>query len=246
MFFIFGNYGDNTIAALQWAHNQRLLPLTVVHVDTGSGTSCWQQRVDKGQMLAKQYGFNVKTLYSGQNLLNLAQDRNSFPSAKYQWCPTFLKALPFLAYLDEIDPSCEGIIILGARQQDSRLRQHMAEFIPESEHYGDRKVWYPLYQFKQLQRDELILAAGFEIMNSRSLECMPCIHSSVADLKALSKEKIEKIHQLETSFNQTLFASRYPSLTIKQVINLEESTAEAHLQLDNADRGCGSFYACGE
>lgn len=243
MHFIFGNYGNNTIALLQWIKDNNLNPVTVVNVDTGWGAASWQERVMQGQELAKRYEFAVITLTPSHKFEDLVRDRHSFPNMKYQWCPTFLKALPFLTWLDEVDPTCEGIIVLGSRRVDFKTRQNLPEFIEESEHYNQRTVWYPLFQYSTELRDQLIKQAGFAVLNHRSLECNPCIHSLLTDFNFLEPEKIQQIGILEQEINQTMFHSRYSNIPIAKLCLENEYN---HKSGEDIDMGCGSFYACGE
>lgn len=247
MYIIFGNFGNNTIAAIQWAYNTQLKAVTVVHVETGWSASSWSKRVQKGQALAKKYHFHTQTLYPNNDFSNLVKDRKSFPNTKYQWCPTFLKALPLLTWLDAIDDRAQATIILGSRRADSRARLQLPTFIEESEYYGDRKVWYPLCLLSDLERDALIVQAGFKVLKHRSLECDPCIHSGYNDFIRLEQEKIRRIDLLERELNQTMFHAKFPHKTITQLVSLaEESDATCDASLENFDLGCGSHFACGE
>jgi hypothetical protein len=245
MYFIFGNYGDNTIAVIQWAFSQKLTPLTVINVDTKWGATLWQDRVEQGQILARRYGFDTMTLTPSFGFQDLVLDRKSFPTAKYQWCPTFLKALPLLSWLEEHDPQAIGILLLGSRRLDSRARYHLPEFIEESEHYGGRHVWYPLFNSSQEERDQLIKQAGFEVLNQRSLECAPCIHSSLNEIKRLDATKVEQVNQLEGAIKQCMFQSRYPEQPITKLV-LEGAGSNGLNSFELSDGGCGSWYVCGE
>jgi 3'-phosphoadenosine 5'-phosphosulfate sulfotransferase (PAPS reductase)/FAD synthetase len=245
--FIFGNYGDNTIALIRWAYLNQLTDITVIHINTGWGSSRWQQRVSQGIRLVQDYGFTSQELSPSHNLSDLVRDRQSFPNAKYQWCTTFLKALPVISFLDEVDEFCQSVVLLGARRRDSRARANLPEFITESEHYGDRKVWFPLYDTSQKERDDLILATGFEVLNSPGQECFPCIHSSISELKALQPKQIKIVRALEQEITQTMFAARYPEMSIEQLRDMslppEEESAN---KMEQFDMGCGSHYVCGE
>lgn len=238
MHIIFGNYGDNTVAVMQWAYVQRLNPVTVIHVATGTGSTAWLQRVEQGQQLARQYQFTSIALTPTRTFSELAQERKSFPNLKYQWCPTFLKALPLLNYLDEHDPRNEYTIVLGSRRQDSRARFRLSEFVAESEYYGDRKVWYPLFDTNNEERDRLIRAAGFEVLNQRSLECNPCVVKEYNDFSSFDSGVVNEINSLENKIKQTLFDRPFVELVVEG--------KPACGSLEHFDLGCGSRYCCGE
>ena len=82
MQIIFGNYGNNTIALIQWAHLHQKNNVYVVHVETGFAASEWQTQVKKGQALAKRYHFNAIALQANPGLPEMILDRKRFPSSQ--------------------------------------------------------------------------------------------------------------------------------------------------------------------
>lgn len=238
MHYIFGNYGDNTIAVIQWAHLNAIGPITVINIDTGWGASEWQSRVAAGIALATKYQYETQTLTPPRSFVELVQSQQSFPTIKYQWCPTFLKALPLLTFLERVDPKNESMIMLGSRRYDSRGRIDLPEFIEESAYYGERKVWYPLYKTTDEQRAALVQGAGFDLLQHRSLECNPCIHQPYNNFATLDLLKIAEISALEMELNQTLFET-----SINNMMHLQPTAQEG---IDYFDLGCGSRYVCGE
>jgi 3'-phosphoadenosine 5'-phosphosulfate sulfotransferase (PAPS reductase)/FAD synthetase len=151
MYVIHGNYGNHTVALMQWALEQNLSNVFVVSIETGWAASIWAKRVEEGEGLARSYGFNPVRLASSADFISLVKDRKEFPSQKFQWCSSFLKGLTLLEWLDKHDPNGEAIIIYGKRREDSRLNLHLQEYIEASAHHNDRKVWYPLYQREHYQ-----------------------------------------------------------------------------------------------
>lgn len=240
MYIIFGNYGDNTIALIQWCHLQKIESVSVVHVATGWGDETWQKRVTRGQQLAQQYHYKTVTLTPAKTFPELILEQKNFPTAKYQWCPTFLKAMPLLAYLEEHDAENQAIIMLGSRRADSRARFQLSEFIEESDYYGERKVWYPLFDLSNAQRDILILQAGFKILNQRSLECNPCIHKCYNDFTSVDSNIVTTISMLEKKLQQTLFEQPFTDVII------ENSDQKKTHDMEGFDLGCGARYVCGE
>ncbi len=240
---IFGNYGDNTIALIQWAHEHKLSEITVVHIETGWAALSWQKQVEQGQLLAKKYGFNVISLRPQIPFDDLVRDRKSFPNAKFGWCTTFLKTLPLLAWLDEVDDRCEATIVLGSRRADSRARMQLVERINESEHYGDRQLFFPLCHYSDEMRNDLIKRAGFLPLNHRSLECDPCIHSRTSDFIRLEENSIFRIANLEREIETTMFYKPIDALVVEA--NQKNNNDKNNL-LEVFDMGCGSRYVCGE
>lgn len=241
MHIIFGNYGDNTIALIQWAKKKSLANVTVINVATGWGDASWQEHVATGKAFARKYFFKTVTLTPQKSFEELIKEQKSFPNQKYQWCPTFLKAVPLLNWLEQHDPSNQAIIMLGSRRADSRARFELPEFIDASEYYGERKVWYPLYATSNEDRDALIKEAGFEVRNTRSFECNPCIHKHYNDFNTLDLSTVFTIAELEAELNQTFF-DRGIVGAIADAANL----APADTGLEGFDLGCGGRYACGE
>jgi hypothetical protein len=248
MHIIFGNYGDNTIAVMQWSYQRQLSDVTVIDVDTGWAALRWQDRVQAGKQLAKRYFFKTITLKPPRNFAELILDRHDFPTQKYQWCPTFLKAIPLLQWLDENDSSGSATIILGSSRSDSRARSNLVELYESSEYFDDRSVWYPLCHATKKEKRNLIQQTGLPMLNQRSLECNPCIHSDLAQLAHLSIDEIVKVTELEQKTGQVMFQGRYPN---KDIVTVHHDAKAMPTQRENSslemfDLGCGSRYVCGE
>jgi hypothetical protein len=250
MSILFGNYGNNTIALIQWAYENKLAGVCVVHVETGWTAQEWAEQVQRGQALAHNYGFTPITLTARATFQQLVLDRGRFPSRKFQWCAGFLKGLPFLEWLDENDAAATATILLGSRRADSRARLQLPEFIESSEHFGERRVWYPLVYHDDSTRNALIQRAGFKVLPHRSLECDPCIHSQLNDLQRLSPDTCQRVARLEEQIQQPFFDPE----TVGGMRNMEQAVAWAKqqlpvtdtLSLEQFDLGCGAFFACGE
>lgn len=247
MNLIFGNYGNQTIAAVQWALEAQLTDVYVISVDTGWAASEWQVQVNAAEAFAKQCGFQVVRLHSKPKFDALMQDRREFPSTKFQWCAGFLKGLALLDWLDEYDKKGLATIILGKRRADSRANFDLAEYIEESEHYGDRKVWYPLYKTDDVEFERLITASGLELLSHRSLECDPCVNSYGADLARVSEDTMSRTHKLEQSVGKTMFEIPIETMVKQARANLKAEPAKSRkYSAEMFDMGCGSPFACGE
>jgi hypothetical protein len=231
MSIIFGNYGDGTIALIQWAHEKALEDVYVCSIDTGfaSTSDSWQLQLEKGQALALGYGFTVKTLPSVITWPELVLKRKSFPSAQFQWCAGWLKGLAFLEYLDEVDPSCEAIIMLPKHVTALRGDVVLQEWENHSPHFGVRRVWQPLYNLADNDFYDLIRRAGFSPLYHRSLECA------------------NKVAALEHSLQQPLFAAGAcgDAQGIAAVVEWAQNQSLEDKQVDYP-LGCGTPFACGE
>ncbi len=257
MYVINANYGDASIAVIQWAYEQKLEDVYVVSIDTGWAAPEWQQRVNQAEELVKQCQFNVVRLHSKLTFAELVKERGSFPNKQFQWCAGFLKGLAIIEWLDKIDPACEATIILGKRRVSSRAYQNLPEYIELSERYGDRRVWHPLYLLENGEHDALIQHAGFELLGRRSLECDPCIHNMDTDFLRMQQETIEHTAKLEADMDKPMFAAeRYAdSIGIKNVVNYvkqqHEKNATDNIKSNKSfqdafNMGCGDPFGCGE
>jgi 3'-phosphoadenosine 5'-phosphosulfate sulfotransferase (PAPS reductase)/FAD synthetase len=203
----FVSYGNDSIALLQWLHENLVLPgraveMLVVHNNTGWASPAWPARVAAGEAVAIKYGFKVARTES-EGLVQLTRRKKSWPSNQHQFCTTELKILPTQKFLDEIDPEKEVICLNGVRREESRERSAWPEWTEESERHGGRHLWSPLVRVLEPERDALIQRAGFEALPHGSQECYPCINANKADLRGLSAARVAEIEALETSMGFT-------------------------------------------
>ncbi|MGE4349344.1 MAG: hypothetical protein AB7D28_06240 [Candidatus Berkiella sp.] len=247
------NYGDESIALIQWFHQHKaanIKNIFVCYINTGWAAQNWHQQVERGEALAKHYGFQVVHLDAPYSFASLAKQRNSVPTPKFQWCAGFLKGIPFLQWLDEKDPAGEWLVALPKRQ--AIYRKIVPEYIEHCEHHGDRTVWHPLLNLDNEQRNVLLKAAGFSPLNHRSLECDPCVNSSLLEIKNLAKLDQEKVEILEADLNQPFFPKFNKNI---QLIIREHLTQNAHPKMnlsaveapmmDKFSMGCGDPFGCG-
>ncbi len=243
MNIIIGNYGDATIALLQWAKQQQLPNVNVINIDTRWAAASWQQRVSAGQRLAQDYGFQTVTLSATSGFAELMQQRRDFPTAKYQWCASTLKGLAILDWLDEHDPSCEATIAVGKTRFSSRINQQLPEFIAESEYYDDRRLWHPLVHETPESFEALIKAAGFAVLGHRSLECEPCINTTNYDLAHMQAEDISKLHELEQILGKSLLGK--PIKDKIAILTEQDAANNTKDYLEAFDKACSSPFGCG-
>lgn len=240
MNIIFGNYGNGTLALIQWAFENKVPHVFVVSVDTGWAATSWNAHVERAKNYAKSFNFNVLELKSKASFDELVRDRNDFPSPKFQWCPLLLKGMPLLDWLDRIDPRCEATILLAKRRAGARRNHDLPEFIERSEHYGERCIHYPLFQHDEAAYQALITRTGFTALPHRSLECAPCIHSQNLDFQRLADEDIHKLRQLEIELDKPMFAQ-----PIVDVVAGARAANVAH-PTHSDPQGCADPYGCGE
>ena len=82
------------------------------------------------------------------------------------------------------------MILLGKYRAKSPALITLPEFIEESEHYGERKVWHPLYDHTQEEIVSLVQRSGLSLLHHRSLECDPCVNNTDADFFTFTARSI--------------------------------------------------------
>ena len=127
MNIIFGNYGNQTLAAIQWVFEAKLSDVSVVSVSTGWAAAEWLPHVAAAEAFADRCGFKVVRLASKPDFSELIADRQGFPSTQFQWCAGFLKGLVLLDWLDEQDRRGQATLIFGKRRRDSRANFDLPE-----------------------------------------------------------------------------------------------------------------------
>ena len=202
---IIGNFGNHSIAALQYLLEQSIAPIYFLYVDTGWAETDWEERVEAGKAFAEQHQVHFVKLQPPKNFEELVLDRKQFPSPKFQWCVSFLKALPIIDYLDEIDPGAEATIVSGKRKIDGRRFRLLEEFPDDDAYFDGRRLWNPLVEMQQNEFKALIERAGFEFLPYPAKACSPCIHNTATDLSRLSPLSQNRLSRLESELNEHMF-----------------------------------------
>lgn len=249
MNIIFGNFGNDTVALMQWSVTQQLTDLTMVSIDTGWAAPQWSERITQAKQWCMTHDVTWVRLTPKAQFVELMQTQKQFPSRKFQWCANFLKALPFLDWLDQtdIDPDAEATILLGRRREHGRSSNALPEMVEENELFGARRVWHPLFAHTQTQRDQLIIEAGFEVLPHRSLECDPCVNSDLNDVLRLGESVIERTTRLEQALGKQLLDTALyqgESTLAAALTHYTQQTYQAP-ERDIFEMGCGMPFGCG-
>lgn len=241
---ISSSYGNDSIALIQWAHENNLHDVHVVYCDTGWSAPYWPQRVIEGERLASSYGFKcvqVKSL----GMPELVRMKKGWPGNGQQFCTAHLKGLPFLQWIDGADQECHAVVLIGKRRAESEKRKNTPEFILSSEHHGGRKIWHPLFQHSDEQRNELLARAGFEPLPHRSLECNPCVNANRADFLRLTPAEIERVNNLEAEIGKPMFRpKRFNAMGIHGVI-VWAKDGRKRASIEDEEAECASLFGCG-
>ncbi len=199
-FVIFSSYGNDSIALIQWAHENNLEDVVVVYSDTGWAAPDWRRRVEKMENWVHSLGFWTSRTTS-MGFRELARFKKGFPTQRYQWCSYILKIEPAQRWLAEHDPEKVSVCLVGVRQEESIDRKDFPIFLARSENHGGRVMLTPLATMTEEDRNKLLTRAGLEPLAHRSMECSPCINSNKRDIKALTEESIQEVEELEAAMD---------------------------------------------
>ena len=243
------SYGNDSIALIQWAHEQGLVDVVVVYCDTGWAAPGWDKRVAQGEEFARRCGFTTHRLKS-MGMEELVRMKKGFPSNQYQFCTAYLKGLPFLNWIDEQDPDLKTVVMVGKRRLESKKRATTEEYVWNSEYHGGRVLWHPLYAHSKGERNALLKRAGFEELPHRSQECSPCVNANRNDFLALEPVQIERVNALEVEIGKPMYRpGRYCALGIFGVMTWAKFGRTIKRMRDVEDNeegsGCDGAYGCG-
>jgi len=202
------SYGNDSIALIQLAKEQKLDGVHVVYCDTGWGHSSWEQRVAEGEEFAKQCGFSVHNIHGDETFSDMVRRKKGFPSQRYQFCSGTLKGLPFLEWCEEHDPDCEAVILIGKRKDESIARKDTPTHEWGDEYHNGRLIWYPLSDYTAKDRDEVIARTPFQVLPHRSLECCPCVNANKTDLLMVENGRLEEIRELEIEVGNYMYRAQ--------------------------------------
>jgi len=205
-FVIFSSYGNDSVALIQWAHEQGLRDVVVVYSDTQWAADWWAARVEKLEWWVHSLGFWTDRTTS-VGFVELAKQKKAFPTQQFQWCSYILKIEPGERWLTENDPDRRAACLVGVRREESDARADFPRYLVRSGNHGDRIMLAPFADFTEEQRDDLLRRAGVESLPHRSMECSPCVNSNRKDLQALTESEIVRLeaveHNMTTLFGMT-------------------------------------------
>lgn len=236
--------GNDSVAMIQWALEKDLPNLHVVFSDTGWLAPGWIQRVHRIHEWAASNGCKTHIIKS-IGMPELVVMKKGFPGNAQQFCTAHLKGIPFLEWIDEADPECKAIVMVGKRRAESADRADTPEFVYWSEYHGGRTLWHPLYLHTDEQRNKLLHRAGFDPLPHRSLECNPCVNANRADFLRLTPGEIERVNDLEVQIGKPMFRpKRFGALGIHGVIAWAKDGRDRG-DIDDENSKCAGLFGCG-
>lgn len=244
MYILRSNYSNNSMALIQWAHEQQLENVTAIYIDTGWAGAGWSNHVTLCEALVRAKGFKTIQIKAPKPFAELMLMKQGFPSRRYQWCSLHLKGIPFLTWVDRYDPEGSATVLLPRRNADQNSASPAHEFIDCCEFHGNRKVWQPLCDSSDEARDQLLRRAGVTPLPHPSLECAPCINSSVAMLQRLTPEEIERTEELEEDLEAPLF-NPHDCNGAAGIIEVVKWAQGANNDTLNYRFGCSAAFGCG-
>lgn len=234
---LIANFGNESLSLMAWAIENDLSNVTVVYVDTGWSAEGWQAHIKHVKQRLACSSLRFQALSAPAEFEALVRDRKQFPSIKFQWCAGFLKGLAINAYLDEQDPECLSQVLLAKRKSTARANRFLSAFEHDNEYYNLRTVHYPLLEYSDAACLKLLKRHGLPIQYPRSLECQPCIHSTLLERQRMTANEKRRLQVLENEVGCQMFKS-----------SCDTGNAPAKVAasgLDSFDRGCGMPWGCG-
>lgn len=206
-FVIFSSYGNDSVALIQWAHEQGLRDVVVVFSDTQWAAPWWMNRVEYLEFWVHSLGFwTDRTTSIG--FKELARKKKGFPTQQFQWCSYILKIEPGERWLRENDPEGRAVCLVGVRRDEGQDRANFPRFLASSPNHGGRVMIAPFADDTAEVRDGFLKRAGVEPLPHRSMECSPCINSNRADLKALTPDVVEAVEKFENDMHEEFGPTR--------------------------------------
>jgi hypothetical protein len=247
------SWGNDSVALIQWMHEQRKPGVVAIYMDTGWAADGWAERVARGEEWATSLGVEVaQTTSIGMEAL--VKRKKTFPRSGMQFCTEILKIEPFVNFMDARDPEKLAICVVGVRREESARRRGYPEWVGESPAHGGRSVWAPLANYTEEMRNALLARAGFEPLPHRSRECSPCINSGKADIRLLEEPTIAKIERIEAELGlsakgqvRAMFRAkkRMGAVGIREVVRWANTThGTFSLEDDEGGENCDGGF-CG-
>ncbi len=199
-FVIFSSYGNDSVALIQWAHEQGLTAVTVVYSDTGWAATMWKPRVEELERWVRSLGY-VTARTKGLTFQELAYQKKAFPTQQFQWCSFILKIEPGERWLAEHDPACHAVCLVGVRRDEGPDRAEFPRYLLCSPSHGGRVMVAPMADWTEVVRDEFLARAGVKPLPHRSMECSPCVNSNRADIRAMTEDDVVKAEQIEADMD---------------------------------------------
>lgn len=245
---IFASGGNDSVALVWQAHLESLQGVIVAYSNTGWAASWWPLRIVKFKAWVESLGFEFHEIAS-EGMEALTQRKKAFPANGMQFCTTELKIIPAQKWLDEIDPEKSAVCMVGIRRAESQNRRLWPKTVAVSENHGGRELYSPLADYSDVERDRLIVDAGWAVLPHRSKECSPCVNLNRADGRRLEEPEIARVERMEKESGRTMFRPKrfHGAHGIREVVRWANSSQgqfninQPDLEMSGCDSGmCGN------
>ncbi len=196
MNIIFSSCGNDSVALIQWAFENKLENVIVAYSDTQWSSDDWELRLEKVKDWVEESGAEFVTIPS-EGFANLVRRKKAFPANGMGFCSYELKIKPAMDWLEEIDPAKNAVCYTGVMRIESEARKNWPEVKEDSPNHGGRTLISPLAMKTEEERNDLLKRAGFEVLEHRSMECSPCINATIKDIQQTSQKDTIKVINLE-------------------------------------------------
>lgn len=197
--------GNDSIAMMLKALTDGVPDLRVIYCHTGWAGEKWPARVERTRKFCEAAGVPFVELHPERDFPTLMRERSGFPMPGKTWCSFWLKAMPFLAYADIVDPECRATVMIGKRRDESPARKNTPEVVESSEQHGGRRVWHPLAFVTEAERNQILVSHGWEVLPHRSGECTPCVNANREDMRSMTQGEIDRTVSLESEVGKNMF-----------------------------------------
>lgn len=196
MNIIFSSCGNDSVALIQWAFENKLEDIHVAYSDTQWAADWWPERVEKVKAWVKECGGTFHTIES-KGFQNLVREKAMFPCNGRSFCSYELKIKPAMDWLEQIDPEKQALVYTGVMRCESEARKNWPEVKEDSPNHGGRTLISPMATWTVEQRDEMLAKTPFEKLSHRSAECWPCVNANKRDIQMLEPERVRFIADFE-------------------------------------------------
>lgn len=196
MNIVFSSCGNDSVALIQWAIENKLENLVVAYSDTQWASPDWMARVDRVRDWVFDNG-GVMMVIKSEGFSNLVRRKQAFPANGMGFCSYELKIKPAMKWMESFDDKKIATCYTGVMRIESEKRKDWPEVLEESKNHGGRKLVSPLACMTLMERDALLGRAGFDVLPHRSMECSPCINATIKDIQTLPEADKIKVINLE-------------------------------------------------
>lgn len=229
------SWGNDSVATVQFLHEEGLRAVTCLYNDTGWPGEGWADRVVAMETWAQSLGYQTdRTTSIGMEAL--VRERKAWPRQGMQFCTEELKVGPTIVWLALHDPAGGVICANGKRRAEGHIRADTVEWIEESPLHGARRLWQPLYDHDTAARDALILRAGHGVLPYKSRECLLCVNTNRDGLRIASEAAIAWVERVENSIPPSPTSGK-PKTMFRPKRKMGATGIREVVQWAKADRG---------